>query len=63
MLERSDSIATADGQMASGTNIFTRVDDHRMMHGVTPVEPIDPSRPGFRDVLVVTFRGEESGAA
>ena len=32
------------------------VDDHRMMHGVTPVEPIDPSRPGFRDVLVVTFR-------
>jgi hypothetical protein len=32
------------------------VDDHRVMHGVTPVEPIDPSRPGFRDVLVVTFR-------
>ncbi len=32
------------------------VDDHRMMHGVTPVEPIDPSRSGFRDVLVVTFR-------
>jgi hypothetical protein len=35
------------------------VDDHRMMHGVTPVEPIDPGRPGFRDVLVVTFRGVE----
>jgi hypothetical protein len=32
------------------------VDDHRVMHGVTPVEPIDPSRPAFRDVLVVTFR-------
>jgi hypothetical protein len=32
------------------------VDDHRMMHGVTPVEPIDPGQPGFRDVLVVTFR-------
>jgi hypothetical protein len=35
------------------------VDDHRMMHGVTPVEPIDPSRSGFRDVLVVTFRRDE----
>ena len=32
------------------------VDDHRVMHGVTPVEPVDPARPGFRDVLVVTFR-------
>jgi hypothetical protein len=34
------------------------VDDHRVMHGVTPVEPIDPAQPGFRDVLVVTFRKE-----
>jgi hypothetical protein len=32
------------------------VDDHRVFHGVTPVEPVDPSRPAFRDVLVVTFR-------
>jgi hypothetical protein len=37
------------------------VDDHRVMHGVTPVEPIDPAQSGFRDVLVVTFRKEESG--
>jgi hypothetical protein len=35
------------------------VDDHRVMHGVTPVEPIDPAQPGFRDVLVVTFRRED----
>ena len=35
------------------------VDDHRVMHGVTPVEPIDPAAPGFRDVLVVTFRRED----
>lgn len=35
------------------------VDDRRVMHGVTPVEPVDPARPGFRDVLVVTFRREE----
>jgi hypothetical protein len=32
------------------------VDDTRVMHGVTPVEPLDPAAPGFRDVLVVTFR-------
>jgi hypothetical protein len=33
------------------------VDDARVMHGVTPVEPLDPEAPGYRDVLVVTFRG------
>jgi hypothetical protein len=32
------------------------VDDARVLHGVTPVEPLDPVEPGFRDVLVVTFR-------
>ncbi len=31
------------------------VDDNRVMHGVTAVHPIDPTRPAFRDVLVVTF--------
>ncbi len=36
------------------------VDDHRVMHGVTPVEPIDPAQSGFRDVLVVTFRGDDA---
>ena len=32
------------------------VDDSRVFHGVTPVEPRDPALPAFRDVLVVTFR-------
>ena len=32
------------------------VDDHRVYHGVTAVEPIDPAKPAYRDVLVVTFR-------
>jgi hypothetical protein len=32
------------------------VDDHRVSHGVTPVAPLDVTRPGHRDVLVVTFR-------
>jgi hypothetical protein len=34
------------------------VDDGRVFHGVTAIRPIDPSRPAFRDVLVVTFRRE-----
>ena len=33
-------------------------DDNRVYHGVTPVTPLDPTRPGHRDVLVVTFRRE-----
>ncbi len=32
------------------------VDDARVFHGVTPVEPIDAAKPAFRDVLVVTFK-------
>ena len=31
------------------------VDDNRVTHGVTPVVPLDPSRPAYRDVLVATF--------
>jgi len=32
------------------------VDDSRVYHGVTAVRPLDPAKPSFRDVLVVTFR-------
>lgn len=32
------------------------VDDARVYHGVTAVEPLDPALPAHRDVLVVTFR-------
>lgn len=31
------------------------LDDSRVAHGVTPIEPLDPGRPAYRDVLVVTF--------
>jgi hypothetical protein len=34
------------------------VHDARVFHGVTAVEPLDPAAPAYRDVLVVTFRGE-----
>ncbi|MGC9271171.1 2OG-Fe dioxygenase family protein [Acidiphilium sp.] len=32
------------------------VDDRRVFHGVTPVVPVDPALPAFRDVLVLTYR-------
>ena len=39
----------------------TLIDDARVAHGVTPVAPLDASRRGCRDVLVVTLR--RAGAA
>lgn len=38
------------------------VDDTRVSHGVTPVTPLDPALPAYRDVLVVTFRKIGSAA-
>lgn len=32
------------------------IDDARVFHGVTAVEPADPGQPAYRDVLVATFR-------
>ena len=32
------------------------LDDARVAHGVTPIEPVDPAGPAYRDVLVVTWR-------
>jgi hypothetical protein len=37
------------------------VHDRRVYHGVTAVEPIDAGQPAYRDVLVVTFRGNRPG--
>lgn len=39
---------------APGDAVF--LDDHRVLHGVTPITPHDPDRPALRDVLVVTYR-------
>ncbi|GGC29966.1 hypothetical protein GCM10011504_05240 [Siccirubricoccus deserti] len=35
------------------------IDDVRVMHGVTPVEPADPALPSCRDVLVITWKRHE----
>ncbi len=39
------------------------VDDARVLHGVTPVAPMDTAKPGYRDVLVVTFKHSPESAA
>ena len=38
------------------------VDDHRVFHGVTPVQPLDPALAAHRDVLVLTFRRDDADA-
>lgn len=38
------------------------LDDHRVFHGVTAVQPLDPSQPAHRDVLVLTFRRDDAPA-
>src|SRR6476620_9370603 len=55
------TIHAAGGEMLGQFTLTTPfdaaiVDDQRVAHGVTPVEPIDPKRPAYRDVLVVTFK-------
>ncbi len=34
------------------------LDDHRVLHGVTAIHPLEAGRPALRDVLVATFRRE-----
>ncbi len=35
------------------------LDDRRILHGVTEIHALDPSRPAWRDALVVTFASED----
>jgi hypothetical protein len=39
------------------------VDDTRVRHGVTPIEPLDPRMKAFRDVLILTYRRESPASA
>jgi len=68
MLVRRENVASGETRLEDvagrGLGAFTLeapmdvalVDDGRVFHGVTPIARIDPSRPAFRDVLVVTVR-------
>lgn len=61
-LQGGETLVTApDGQELArftldGLLDLTVLDDRRVMHGVTPVEPADPTQPSCRDVLVLTWR-------
>ncbi|MEJ7934947.1 2OG-Fe dioxygenase family protein [Sphingobium sp. AN558] len=35
------------------------IDDHRILHGVTEIHPVDAALPAWRDALVVTFAAED----
>jgi hypothetical protein len=35
------------------------LDDHRVLHGVTAISPLQAGQEARRDVLVVTFRRED----
>ena len=61
LAEGTTSIARPDGTTLGAftlTDTFDAVflDDHRVMHGVTAVRPLDPALPAYRDVLVLTFK-------
>ncbi len=61
LAEGTTSIARPDGKTLGAftlTDPFDAVflDDHRVMHGVTAVRPLDPALPAYRDVLVLTFK-------
>lgn len=68
MLVRRENIASGETRMEDvahrplGSFTLTEpmdaalVDDDRVFHGVTPLRRMDPARPAYRDVLVVTFR-------
>jgi len=59
---RSGTTTIHEGDRLLGSFTLTNpldaalVDDERLSHGVTPVEPIDRAEAAYRDVLVVTFR-------
>lgn len=59
--EGTTLIGRADGTLAGSFTLAEPLDaalveDRRMHHGVTAVEPVDPEQAAWRDVLVVTLK-------
>jgi len=57
------AVADAAGQTLGSFTLETPLDtvlldDRRVWHGVTPVQPLDPATTAHRDVLVLTFRDQ-----
>jgi hypothetical protein len=59
-IHSADGVPLGDFTLAAPLDAAL-VDDHRVFHGVTPVEALDPAQPAHRDVLVVTFRATRTG--
>lgn len=60
-------IATPEGDelgsfTLSAPGDATLLDDRRVLHGVTPIRPLDAAQPAYRDALVVTFARQPPGA-
>jgi hypothetical protein len=70
LLVRRENVASGETRIADlqrnpiGSFVLTEpfdsalVDDARVYHGVTSIHALDPTRPAWRDVLVITFRRE-----
>ncbi len=70
LLVRRENVASGETRIADlqrnpiGNFILTEpfdsalVDDARVYHGVTSIHPLDPTKPAWRDVLIMTFRRE-----
>jgi len=70
LLVRRENVASGETRIADlqhksvGNFVLTEpfdsalVDDARVYHGVTSIHAIDPARPAWRDVLIITFRRE-----
>ncbi len=61
LAEGTTSIARPDGTTLGAFTLIHALDavfldDHRVMHGVTAIHRLDPTRPAYRDVLVLTFK-------
>ncbi len=64
VLSGTTTVHALDGRPLGSFTLTTPLDaaildDSRVAHGVTPIEPLDPGRPAHRDVLVVTLRRED----
>ncbi|WP_342248783.1 2OG-Fe dioxygenase family protein [Sphingomonas sp. OTU376] len=56
MTEILDEAGRRDSFTLSDPGEVVLLDDRRIRHGVTAIHALDPSRPAYRDVLVMTWR-------
>ena len=66
--EGETRLARPDGQMLGSFTLCEPMetvvlDDHRVLHGGTPIHTEDPALSGARDVLVLTYRRDIGGKA